>query len=118
LVLDNRAFVGRGRPIAVAVFYTIVGSLPLFLVTAYSVTLRTEFDFGTSELGFAVSGFFAGAIAAAQVAWLVDRFGTSIGLRASALMSASAGLLIATIADSWVWLAASLIISGAANSVG
>jgi len=105
-------------PIAIAVVFTLLGGLPLFLVTAYSVTLQSEFGFGGSELGFAVSGYFVGAMVAAQGGFVIDRLGVSFGLRASALLSASSGILIASIARSWQMIAVSLVLSGMANSVG
>jgi hypothetical protein len=107
-----------GRPIAVAMLFTVIGGWPLFFVTAYSVTLQAELGFDGSELGLAVSGYFAGSMVASQLGRMVDRLGVGFGLRACALLSALSGILIVSVASSWQWVAACLFAAGVANSVG
>ena len=107
-----------GWPIAIAMLFTVIGGWPLFFVTAYSVTLQAEMSFGGSELGFAVSGYFVGSLVASRLGRVVDRLGVTFGLRTSALLSAASGILIVSVARSWQWVAACLVVSGMANSVG
>ena len=117
-LVDDRSSAERRRPIAIAVTFTVVGGISLFLTVAYSITLQAELDFGGSELGLAVGGYFLGSIVAAQAGGLVDRVGSGVGLRASALLSASSAAIIGIFATSWQWVAAALVVSGVANSVG
>ena len=58
----------KERPIAVAVGYSVLGVLPLFLVSAQAVQLQRELGFGTAGLGLAVSLCFAASAAAATAA--------------------------------------------------
>ena len=80
--------------IAIAVWFTAVGGLPLFLVTCYTVTLQAEFGFDAAELGIIVGTYFTGAVTGAQAGFIVDRVSAVVGLRVAGLLSSASGVLI------------------------
>ena len=104
-------------PISTAVLFTITGAFPLFLTGAYAVRLQDDLDFGSAELGYAVSAYFIlGAIGANRLGPWIDRFGVSLGLRLAASHSVVSGLIIALVATNWQWLAVGLAVAGFGNA--
>jgi MFS family permease len=96
---------GAAIPIAVAGGVTIIVVLPLFLVGALAVQLRSELALSVAGLGAVVAGYRAfTAVLAITVGRVVDRTSASLGLRLGAGLSAVAMLGIATLARSWVAL--------------
>lgn len=96
-----------------AVAYTAGAVMPLFLFGANAVQIQSDLDFGTTELGFAVSSFFAGgAIAAPRTGILIDRLGTPQALRIGMGFSLVATVVVAAIASSWWMAAVGLALSG------
>lgn len=107
----------KERPVAVAVGYSILGVLPLFLVSAQAVQLQHELSFGRAGLGLAVTlCFAASAVAAPWLGRLVERIGPGAGLRVSASLSLSACLTMALLASRWWHVAAALVLCGLANA--
>ena len=108
------SLLGR-RPALFTALYTITVILPTFLTGAYAVRIQADLAFGTAELGYALSGFFAGgAVAARGLAATVDRIGASMTLRLATLASATASVTIA-FSTTWqiVWIG--LAVAGVAN---
>lgn len=106
-----------GRTAAITVTYTILGVLPLFLISAQAVQLQREFGFDTAQLGLAVSiCFTASAVAANLLSRLVPRIGPSAGLRLSALLSLTALVWMIAVASRWWHLALALVLCGVANA--
>lgn len=115
---SNTVAVERTRAsIAIAVWFTAVGGLPLFLVTCYTVTLQAEFGFDAAELGIIVGTYFTGAVTGAQAGFIVDRASAAVGLRVAGLLSSASGVLIGLAAQSWQAIAIFLFVCGGANSV-
>ena len=80
--------------------------MPVFLFGANAVRIQQELGFGTRELGFAVSAYFAaGGLAAPRIGVLIDRIGTRKALRLGMLCSLVASVVVAWLADSW-WVGA------------
>jgi MFS family permease len=105
-------------PIITAVFYTVVGAMPVYLVSAYAVRLQRDLGFGTAELGYAVSAcFVAAALGSMFLGPAVDRLGTSIGLRTASLGSAVATLALALVASNWFMVAGALALAGLSHIV-
>lgn len=105
------------RTAVVSVGYTVLGVLPLFLISSQSVQLQREFGFDTAQLGLAVSiCFVASAIAANVLSRVVPRIGPSAGFKLSALLSLSALLWMVTVASRWWHIAVALVLCGVANA--
>jgi MFS family permease len=96
---------------------TTLGALPVFLLSAQSVLIREELDFGEPQLGVAVSAFFgAAALASFFAGALVDRLGRRIGTVAAGALAMAVALLIAVAAHSYVTLLLLLVLAGVANA--
>jgi MFS family permease len=94
------------RIVITAVAYTGAGVLPLFLFGANAVRIQSDLGFGTTQLGLAVSSFFAaGALTAPRIGVLIDRFGSQMALRIGMGFSLTATIAIGLVANSW-WMAA------------
>jgi MFS family permease len=117
---DHSGMTGHGvrRSAAVAVGFTVLCSLPLFLTSAFAVELQRDLGFGRAQLGWCVSAYFlASSAASAVVGGYLERMGPGGGMRASAAATSAVLLAIATVAGSWVHLALLLALAGAANAV-
>lgn len=101
----------------VSVGYSILGVLPLFLVSSQAVQLQRELDFGKDGLGLAVSVCFAvSAVAATPLGAVVGRLGARAGLKLSAAFALAALVLMAFVADRWWHVALALSLCGIANA--
>jgi MFS family permease len=108
-----------GVAIAVGGGVTIIVVLPLFLVGALAVQLRSELALSVAGLGAVVAGYRAfTAVLAITVGRLVDRTSASLGLRLGAGLSALAMLGIATLARSWVALLLWLFLAAVSFAFG
>ena len=106
-----------GRATLLAVGYSILGVLPLFLVSAQAVQLQRDLDFGRARLGLAVSLCFAvSALSAAPLGRLVHRIGAARGLKLSAGGAFAALVWMAAVAAEWWHLAVALAFCGLANA--
>ena len=97
--VENR---GSGRrAVLLAVAVATAGVLPGFLTGGLAVQIRGELGFGEGALGFAVAVFFAASALASVVSGrVVERLGSSLGMRLAAVASA-ASLLAVSVLASW-----------------
>lgn len=108
----------RDRPISTAVAYTVIGVLPLFLVSAQSVSIQADLGIGQSRIGIAVSAYFAvAAVASLTLGPWVDRLGAAGGLRVGAAVGAMVTLALATVVVRWELLAILLGLAGLSNTI-
>jgi MFS family permease len=108
-----------GRAVAFATTVTVMTALPMFLVGALSVPLRSDLAFGPAALGGAIGVFRAsGALAAAPFGRLADRIGAARAMRAAVLMAAIGTAGIGLFARSWGALALGLALCGVSSSFG
>jgi MFS family permease len=106
----------RGTLLPIA--YSIVGVLPLFLVSAQAANLQHELGFGASSLGLAVSVSFAvPALTAVPLGHLLQRAGPSIGFTLAAATSFAALLWLAVVASRWWHVALALAVGGLAAAL-
>ena len=102
----------------VAGLYTVGSLMPLFLFGANAVRIQAELGFGTTELGYATSAFFAaGALGAPKLGRFIDRVGIRRALRIGMTLSGSAAFVVAFIARSWWIGAAGLALCGVSHAL-
>lgn len=83
-----------------------------------AVQIRGELGFGAGALGLAVAVFFAAsALFSVLSGRVVERIGSSMGMRTAALVGAASLLAVATLAGSWWGLVACLVLGGLGNSI-
>lgn len=100
-----------------AVAYSALGAFPLYLVSAFSVRIRTELGFSPALYGVAISAFFgATALSAPFLGKLVERIEARTAMRGSALCACAAVLGTGIAARSWSALVVFLALAGVANS--
>jgi MFS family permease len=100
-----------------AVAFSALGAFPLYLVSAYSVRIRTDLGFSPALYGVAISAYFAAtALSASFLGRLVERIEARTAMRGAALCACAAVLGTATAARSWLALVAFLTLGGVANS--
>ncbi len=101
----------------VSVAYSILGVLPLFLVSSQAVQLQSELNFGKAGLGLAVSICFAvSAAAATPLGHVVGRIGAGAGLKLSAGFALAGLVWMAAVASQWWHVAFALALCGLANA--
>lgn len=101
-----------------AVAVATAGVLPGFLTGGLAVQIRGELGFGQGALGFAVAVFFAAsALASAVSGRVVERVGSSSGMRLAAAVSAASLLAVSVLAGSWWGLVVCLVLGGAGNAI-
>ncbi len=106
------------RAVFLAVSVATVGVLPGFLTGGLAVQIRGELDFDEGALGFAVAVFFAAsALGSVVFGRVVERVGSSLGMRLAALVSAASLLAVSVLAGSWWWLVGCLILGGFGNAI-
>jgi MFS family permease len=106
------------RPVLLAVAVATAGILPPFLTGGLAVQIRAELGFGAGALGLLVAVFFAASALFSVVSGrVVERIGSSRGMRLSALTGACSMVAVATLAGSWWGLAACLVFGGLGNAV-
>jgi MFS family permease len=106
------------RAVLLAVVVATAGVLPGFLTGGLAVQIRGELDFGEGALGFAVAVFFAASALASVVSGrVVERLGSSLGMRLATAASAASLLAVSVLASSWWWLCACLVLGGLGNAI-
>ncbi len=101
-----------------AVAVATAGVLPGFLTGGLAVQIRGELGFGEGALGFAVAVFFAASALASVVSGrVVERLGSSLGMRLAAVASAASLLAVSVLASTWWWLCACLVLGGLGNAI-
>lgn len=105
-------------PLTSAITYTVLGVLPLYLMSAQSVLLQQDLDFGPSRFGIVVSSFFlVSSVASRTMGPWIDRRGPTPGLRFAALLTVIVGVLALTVVGGWRSLALVMGLSGLGNAV-
>ena len=96
---------------------TTLGTIPVFLLGAQAVFIRSDLDFDELHLGLAVSAFFALAAASALLGGgLVDRLGRRRSTVVAGLLAAVGGFGAAWATYSWSSLLLPMIVLGIANA--
>lgn len=99
--------------LAVVVAATTLSLLPGFLIGTLSVTIRSEFGFGETQLGLLILIYMGiSALSSAPLGQLVERVGAVTGLRMSLVSVAVCCFGIAATARSWWHLALWLLFAG------
>jgi MFS family permease len=96
---------------------TTLGTIPVFLLGAQAVFIRSDLGFGATEFGAAVSVFFASAAAAALLGGgVLDRIGRRKSTLLAGALAATGGFGTAGLAQSWLVLVAFMAVLGATNA--
>lgn len=101
-----------------AISVTVVGVMPIALLGAAAVYLRSEFGFDQAQLGLLVSVFFlASGAGSAPLGKLTDRLGGRRAAVVGALGSVCSLLGAAHLASTWLHLAVFVGLGGASNAL-
>lgn len=96
---------------------TTLGTIPVFLLGAQAVFIRSDLGFGATQFGVAVSAFFASAAAAALLGGgLLDRIGRRHSTLLAGVLAAAGGFGTAGLAQSWWTLVGFMVLLGATNA--
>jgi MFS family permease len=102
-----------------AVAVTVIGVLPVYLVSVLVVQIGAEMGFGAGRLGALVAGFFGCSAVAAFLSGMLGRDAGSTGLlRAAALLSTGCLLAIGLLAEGTLALSVALLAAGLSNGIG
>lgn len=94
-----------------------LGTLPVFLLSAQSVFVRQDLDFGAGRFGVVVSAFFAAAALTALLGGgVADRLGRRRSTILAGVAAAGGGLGTALLARSWGSLLLCMVVLGFANA--
>ncbi len=105
-------------PLLTAVTYTVLGVLPLYLMSAQSILIQRSLGFGPSTFGFLVASFFLmSSVAVRGLGPWVDRSGPTPALRAAALLTGATGLLSLTVVRGWPALVVVMALGGLGNAL-
>lgn len=105
-------------PTLAAVAVTTVGVLPVYLLGALAVQVRSELGLTRSGVGALVATFFAAAAAGSLLGGrYADRLGPTLVMRLAAAL-AGAALLGCALAPGTTGLAGGLVLAGLANGLG
>jgi len=97
---------------------TVVSLLPAFLLGPMSIQMSQDLQLDGLATGAAISAFFGTvAFTSVYLGRAVDRLGSILSLRISALGAASAALGVASFARGWVTLVSGLVLAGIASSL-
>lgn len=103
--------------VAAASALTTLGTLPVFLLGAQAVFIRSDLGFDELRFGIAVSAFFASAAAAAFLGGgLLDRLGRRNSTVTAGALAAIGGFGVAWATYSWAVLLVLMILLGTANA--
>jgi predicted MFS family arabinose efflux permease len=106
------------RVLIAATLASTVAFIPLFLLGALAIPIRTELAFTEARLGLAVSIFFlAGALGSVHAGRLAERIGARRGMTVSAWAAAVLLIGMAATARSWWSLVAWLALAGLVNAL-
>lgn len=96
---------------------TTLGTIPVFLLGAQSVFIRSDLVFEERKFGIAVGAFFAAAsVSAFFGSGLADRLGRRTSTVAAGLLAAGGGLGLAWGARSWPALVGFMVVLGVGNA--
>jgi predicted MFS family arabinose efflux permease len=105
------------RTLFAASAMTTVGAVPLFLLSAQSVLIGKDLDFGEARFGLAVSCFFgSAAVTALMGALVVDRLGRRRSSVLAGLLAAAGGAGMAGLVQSYGSLLVGMVVLGVANA--
>lgn len=97
---------------------TTLGAVPVFLLGAQAVVIRSELGFDERSFGLLVGSFFIAAAAAATVSALfLDRVGPRRSMLAAGVVTCSGGLGLALLAHSYVALLVAMVGLGVGNAL-
>lgn len=106
------------RTLLAATVCNVVAVLPVFLLGALAVLIRRDLGFSETQLGAAVSVFFAVSAAGSTTGgWVSQRIGAHRAMAIVAVGSGVALLGVAALARSYAQLLAWLVLAGAANAL-
>jgi MFS family permease len=106
------------RAVFLSVSVATVGVLPGFLTGGLAIQIRGELDFDEGALGLAVAVFFAAsALGSVIFGRVVERVGSSLGMRLAALVSAASLLAVSVLAGSWWGRGGCLTLGGFGNAI-
>ncbi len=106
------------RAVLAAVTVNLAGVLPLFLTGAMAVQIGRDLSFGPLGIGLLSGSYAAAALAgSAPLGRRVGRIGVRSSMRWAAV-AAAAALIAAAVAPGVGWLAAAMVVGGAANAIG
>lgn len=109
---------GAIATLATATISITLGALPIFLVGANAVFIRSEIGFGETALGAAASLYYLGAAALSVPGGRVtERFGASRSMGLAALLTLVSVAGIAGLVHAWWSLSLFLMIGGIANGL-
>jgi MFS family permease len=98
---------------------TTLGAIPVFLLGAQAVFIRSDLRFDAIRFGVAVSAFFASAALAALLGCgLLDRIGRRNSTMLAGALATIGGLGTAGVTHSWATLVTFMLVLGAANAAG
>jgi len=104
--------------VSTAAAATALGVLPVFLLGALVVQIRSDVLLSKPMLGLSVSGFFAlSALASPFAGRLVERVGAGRGMALGG-MAGALSMMTAGLAGHWVVLAVGVTLGGLANATG
>jgi predicted MFS family arabinose efflux permease len=96
---------------------TTLGTIPVFLLSAQAVFVRSDLRIDAAQFGAAVSAFFASAAAAALLGGgLVDRLPRRTSTLLAGALATAGGLGMATVVHSWLPLLVLMVVLGTANA--
>jgi MFS family permease len=116
---DRAAMPPRSRYVLfVAIAFTVIASLPLFLAAAQSTVLQSDLGYGSSGFGLAVGISFAAAVVfSPPTGVLIGRAGPVLGFRLTCLVAGGSMLWLGLVADSWLGLIVGFILCGVGNAL-
>jgi len=96
----------------------LVSSIPVFFVSALSVQIQNEMDFGNNLQGTVIASYFAAAaIAARFLGQIGDRLHPAFTVRLSLLFTLASCLGIPLLASSWQTLCLFMVLAGGGNGI-
>lgn len=116
---ERVGLVHRPVPTLLATTLSItIGALPIFLTGAMAVFIRPELGFGETALGaLATLYYLATALTTIPASRLAERLGGPRAMSVAAMLSMLASIGIALFANSWLSLAALLVVAGVGNGI-
>lgn len=106
------------RAIVAAGLVSTLGSLPVFLLAAQAVLIRSELGFNEARLGVVVAAFFAtGALLSAPSGRLSERLGPRAGMLIASTATGVLLLVLAGASRRWLDLLVLLALAGAVNTL-
>lgn len=106
----------KGKIVVLSVAASTATTFPVFLTGALAVVISRHLSISTTMVGVLVAGFFAAAVpSSAYVGGAVERIGSKMVMRASAIGTAAAELFIVFFAHGFVTFLGGLVVAGVTN---